>query len=110
MSWCASWEKINSRGDVYSGLESTPICNYALDDLPNLFEFQSNELGKLFQSPYLNVDGIKENYSALRFVSSKRLCIHHGQRIFTIRRLLYIFKQEVITLRDYKSGIIFINP
>ena len=88
----------------------TLICNDALDDLANLFEFQSNELGKLFQSPYLNVDGIKEDFLALRFVPQKRLCIHHGQRIFPVKHLLYIFKQEVITLRDYKSGVNFINP
>ena len=46
MSWCASWEKINSReGSSISDWRAyLLICNDALDDLANLFEFQSNEL------------------------------------------------------------------
>ena len=52
---------------------------------------------------------LKELFS-IRFVSSKRLYIHHGRRIFPVKHLLYIFIQEAITLRDYENGVIFISP
>ena len=46
MSWCASWEKINSRegASISDWRVYSFVTMHYIDDLANLFEFQSNEL------------------------------------------------------------------
>ena len=70
--------------DILSAVYSL-ISKTDANELAKLYEIESKNLGKLFQSPFSNAEGLTEDKSALRYIPSKRLSIRPGQRIFPVR-------------------------